>query len=131
MICEVNPLEPSFDPMRAAAFFSDLPTLITPRLILRQLTMRDALGMFAYASDPEVARHVLWDAHRSLRDSRRALRCAIREYRAGEPSSWGMVLRETGALIGTCGFMTCSVPDAAVEVGYSMGRAWWGQGLMP
>ena len=43
-----------------------MPTLETERLRLRKLTMRDAEDIFRYSRDPEVARHVLWDAHRSI-----------------------------------------------------------------
>lgn len=107
-------MEPTFDPMTLHTCFADPPQLHTPRLVLRRLTMRDARDMYAYAQDPEVARHVLWDAHRSLGDTRRSLRGTLREYRAGEPSSWGIVLKETGQLIGTCGFMACSYPDASL-----------------
>ncbi len=110
--------------------FSNLPTLETPRLLLRKMTMRDAADIYAYSCDPEVARHVLWEAHRSPADSRAYLRFILRQYREGEPSSYGMVLKETGRLIGTIGFMSYNAENSTVEVGYSMARAMWNRGLM-
>ena len=37
-----------------------MPTLETPRLVLRRIAMSDAKDIFAYSADEEVARHVLW-----------------------------------------------------------------------
>ena len=54
--------------------FSSLPVIETARLRLRPLTMRDDRDMFRYASDPEVSRHVLWEARASPRETRSVLR---------------------------------------------------------
>lgn len=110
-------------------YFSTLPRLETKRLVLRMASMRDAEDMFAYSSDEEVARHVLWDAHRSLADTKGYLRYMLRQYREGEPSSYVMVLKETGRVIGTIGFMGYDEENSSVEIGYSLSRALWGQGL--
>jgi ribosomal-protein-alanine N-acetyltransferase len=40
--------------------FANLPELETERLLLRKMRLDDAGAMFAYASDPEVTRFVLW-----------------------------------------------------------------------
>lgn len=110
--------------------FARLPDIVTPRLLLRRMTMADAQDMYAYSSDPEVARHVLWDTHRSVGESRAYLRYILRQYRLNEPSSWGIELRETGHLIGTIGFMWWNRENRSAEVGYSLARAQWNQGLM-
>ena len=70
--------------------FVYMPELNTPRLRLRRLTMRDAADIYHYSRDAEVARHVLWDAHRSISDSRDYLRYMLRRYRSHEPASWGI-----------------------------------------
>ncbi len=111
--------------------FAHLPVLTTQRLILRPMRMSDAPDVFAYSRDPEVARHVLWEAHRSLADSRAYLRFIHKQYRDGAPSSYGIVLKETGHLVGTIGFMWYSPENQSAEVGYSLARWLWGQGLMP
>ena len=41
--------------------FADLPDLETERLLLRKMRLDDAEAVFAYASDPEVTRYVLWE----------------------------------------------------------------------
>ena len=40
--------------------FANLPELETKRLLLRKMRLDDAEAMFAYASEPEVTRYVLW-----------------------------------------------------------------------
>mgnify|MGYP000931459739 CR=1 FL=1 len=102
----------------------------TERLLLRKLTMRDAADIYAYSCDPEVARHVLWDAHASLAESKGYLRYMLRKYRLGEPSSWGIEHLESGRIIGTIGYMWYQRENSAVEVGYSLSRRYWNQGLM-
>lgn len=110
--------------------FSYMPALETPRLQLRRLTMRDAADVYAYSRDPLVAEHVLWEAHRSIFDSRSYIRYMQRKYRMHEPASWGIVLKSTGRVVGTIGFMWIQRDNAAAEVGYSLSRAHWNQGYM-
>lgn len=119
-----------FVPADMRDFFADLPTLTTPRLILRKARMRDAADIYAYAQDEEVARHVFWEPHRSLRDSRAYVRYLKGLSAAGEPSSYVMELKETGKVIGTVGFVDCREEHAEAEIGYSMGKAYWNRGLM-
>ena len=110
--------------------FARLPVLETPRLILRPMRMSDAQDIFNYSSDPIVARHVLWDAHRSVADSRFYLRSMIRQYRAGLPGSYGIVQKDTGRVVGTIGFMWYSEENQSAEVGYSLAHWLWNRGLM-
>lgn len=110
--------------------FSRMPRLETPRLLLRPMTMHDAQDIYDYSRDPEVARYVLWSAHRSLSESRAYLRYILKQYRDGAPSSWGIVLKSTGHLVGTIGYMAYSGENSTVEIGYSLARPLWNHGLM-
>lgn len=107
-----------------------MPDLETPRLRLRKLTMRDAQDIFAYSRDPQVAKYVLWDAQTSLADARAYLRYMLRKYRMGEPASWGIEWKASRQIIGIIGFMWIQRENAAAEVGYSLHRAYWNQGIM-
>ena len=117
-------------PIPFEVYFSRLPTLETPSLILRPLRRDDAADLFSWCSDPEVTRYVLWTPHRTIRDSKEYIRYMRGLYRSGQPSSWGMVCRKDGRLIGTIGFMWVSEVNCSAEVGYSMARSYWNQGLM-
>ncbi|NLG24965.1 MAG: GNAT family N-acetyltransferase [Clostridiales bacterium] len=104
--------------------------ILTPRLTLRRLSLRDANDLFSYCRDPEVARHVLWEAHRTPADSRAYVKYMLRKYRAGEPASWGIELKESGRIVGTIGYMWHQAENRSAEVGYSLAREHWNKGLM-
>ena len=100
----------------------------TPRLLLRRMEMGDAADIYAYGKDPEVARHVLWDPYTSVSDARGYIRAMQRKYRNMEPSSWG--IEYEGHIVGTIGYMWYNHEHSSTEVGYSLARRLWNQGLM-
>lgn len=110
--------------------FSHLPTILTARLTLRPVRMSDAADMYEYSKDPEVARHVLWDAHRSIHQTREYIRYLLRQYRNAAPGTFAIALRDNGKVIGTIGFMWVQTENRSAEVGYSLSRAYWNQGYM-
>ncbi|MBE5789900.1 MAG: GNAT family N-acetyltransferase [Clostridiales bacterium] len=111
------------------AYFSALPRLETPDLILRTALRKDAEDVFCYAADPEVARYVLWDPHTSVGESRAYIRYLRRLYREGMPSSWMLELKSTGRVIGSMGFVWYSSLNRSAELGYSLARPCWNHGL--
>ena len=111
------------------AYFSGLPVLETADLILRPVRMSDAKDIFRYASDPEVARYVMWEPHRSISDTRAYIRYIRSMYRRGLPSSWAVVHRTSGHVIGSIGFVGYSPVHHAAEVGYSFSREYWNRGF--
>jgi ribosomal-protein-alanine N-acetyltransferase len=108
----------------------DLPTLETDRLILRKMTPDDAEAVFAYASDPEVSRYVLWETHRSIEDSRTFLDLATSKYESGGEPDWGIVYKGDHHFVGTCGIVSWEPYHARAELGYALSRDYWGRGLM-
>ena len=121
---------PPSPPGTPREYFLRMPQVETPRLLLRRMTMRDARDIYAYSQDEEVARHVLWTAHRSIWETKAYIRWVIQQYRCGEPSSWCIVEKASGRVIGTIGFMSYQGDNATVELGYSLARSHWNQGLM-
>lgn len=117
---------------RGGRVFADLPELETERLLLRRMRLGDAEAMFDYASDPEVTRYVLWETHRSVEDSEAFLRLAVEGYERGDFGGWGIVLKDSGRFVGTCGVDVGYAPEhARAELGYVLAREHWGKGLMP
>lgn len=112
--------DPLFDPL----------SIVTRRLILRPARMRDAEDMYDYSKDPEVAKHVLWDAHLSIRETRAVLRRMIRDYHYAPPFTYVIEFREESRVIGTIGLMNISRPNCSAEIGYSLNRKYWNRGLM-
>lgn len=112
------------------SYFSYMPVLETERLRLRKMTMHDVNDIYAYGRDPVVTKHVLWDAYTNVNEVKGYIRYMMRKYRLGEPSSWGIEYKATRQIIGTIGFMWIQRENASAEVGYSLSRAYWNQGLM-
>lgn len=110
--------------------FAQLPTLRTRRLSLRAARMSDAPAMYDYSRDPEVARHVLWEAHASIHQTRGYIRYLLRQYRAGGPSTFVIELSEERRVIGTIGLMWVQKENGSAEIGYSLSRRYWNRGLM-
>jgi len=106
-----------------------LPELETDRLLLRMLTVEDADDVFDYARDPLVARYVSWDVHESVERTVTYLMALEGAYEMGDLVDWGVVLKETGRVIGSCGFPSWNREHACAELGYALGREHWNRGL--
>ena len=105
-------------------------TLQTKRLILRKMAITDAADIFAYASDPQVTTHTAWATHQSIENTYEYLNNFVFElYRSGKGMDWGIVEKESGKLIGTCG-LYITPHHRRGTLGYTLAKAYWGQGLM-
>jgi RimJ/RimL family protein N-acetyltransferase len=105
---------------------TDATALIGPRVVLRPFTPDDVPAVLAYASDPEVTRHLEWDAY----DDPATAEAFIRSTLAGG-SAWfarAIVLRATAAVIGGADLRVVSPRDRRGEIGYGLARAHWGHG---
>jgi [ribosomal protein S5]-alanine N-acetyltransferase len=105
---------------------TDATALIGPRVALRPFTPDDVPAVLAYASDPEVTRHLEWDAN----DDPATGEAFVRSTLAGG-SVWfarAIVLRATEAVIGGADLRIVSPRDRRGEIGYGLARAHWGHG---
>jgi ribosomal-protein-alanine N-acetyltransferase len=118
------------DSKKVGEVLKDLPTLVTDRLILRKMTPDDAEAVFAYASDPEVTRYVIWETHRSVEDSRAFLDLLTSKYESGGEPEWGIVYKGDHRFVGTCGIVSWEPYHGRAELGYALSRDYWGRGLM-
>ena len=109
--------------------FSRIPTLETPRLILRGMRVSDAADMFAYAKDPTVTEFLTWYPHANAEETRQYLTYVGQRYRTGDFYDWAVVDQESGHMIGTCGFTSFNCPSDSAEVGYVLNPAYQGRGL--
>ena len=103
----------------------------TARLILRPYTADDAGDMYRnWASDPEVTRYLTWPAHESEAVTRAVLGDWAARYGQGDNFNWALEFKETGAVIGNIAAVSLDEGVDAAEIGYVLGRAFWGRGLM-
>lgn len=105
------------------------PSLETERILLRPLSTSDAETIFAHwTSDPEVARFMRWDLHRSPKDTFDWLTLEERTADSDKNFTWGFVLKETQELFGSGGCVY-SASHQAYELGYNIMRKHWNKGL--
>ena len=100
----------------------------TERLQLRPPVTEDAAAIFAtYARDPEVTRYVTWPPHTRTADTLEFLRYCAEGWAKNGPFNWVITLRESGHLVGA---IELRPQGHRVELGYVLGRGYWGRGLM-
>ena len=103
-------------------------TLETARLRLRAPVLDDAEAIFmTYARDAEATRYVSFPTHRSPDDAREYLRRCAAGWAGDGPFTWVILLRENGRLAGA---IDIRPQDHRVELGYILGREYWGRGYM-
>jgi len=111
--------------------FSNYGELQSDRLQLRKLTLRDTPDIFEIYSNQEVM--LYFDDRFAFEDVAEAEQM-ITEYdsaiRDQYSMRWGIVLKESGKIIGTCGFHAISDYHKRIEVGYDLNRNYWGKGYM-
>ena len=104
-----------------------VPVLIEGvRLRLRRSTPADAAWTFAAANDGEVMRYMDWPALRAEAEARAYLEGCAARWDAGSEFHWVIEAKPQGQAIGA---MACRPKGHAVDFGYFLARAHWGQGL--
>ena len=102
--------------------------LETKRLILRPWREEDAESLYAYAKDPDVGPPAGWPPHTSVENSREIIRNVL-----SAPETYAVCLKD-GKPIGSVGLhLKTDMTDREdeCELGYWLGKPFWGQGLIP
>ena len=106
--------------------------LETERLTLRRFTMEDAQAMFHnWASDPEVTKYLTWPPHDSLGVTQWILNEWVTGYEKPDFYQWAIVPKGYGQPIGCISVVEKNDNAQWVEMGYCIGKAWWGKGILP
>lgn len=109
--------------------YTDLPDFIHELVALRPLSRADAAAWYAYLTMPHVLDHTSWDL-RSVDE----LMQKFDALESPDPASeirLAIVLRDSGALVGTIGFHSVSPLHKTAEIAYDLAPAIWGKGIAP
>ena len=105
--------------------------LKTERLILRRWEDSDAESLFEYAADPDVGPIAGWPPHQSIEESRDVIKNVFNGKEA-----YAICLKTDDRAIGAIelklnGHTDLTDRDDECELGYWLGKPFWGQGIMP
>ena len=105
--------------------------LHTERLLLRPWNEADAEGLFEYAKDPEVGPIAGWPPHKNVEESRNVILNVL----TGK-ECFAICEKENGKAIGAIelklnGHTDMTERDDECELGYWLGKPYWGRGYMP
>jgi [ribosomal protein S5]-alanine N-acetyltransferase len=100
--------------------------LATPRLRLRPFERGDLAAIHRVYSDPEVMRWVGTGPVADRATTERMLAGYAAHQRSHGFSFWAVLESASGALIGDAGLHRTTAGE--VELGYTLGREWWGRG---
>lgn len=110
--------------------FPALPILETPRLLLRPLGAGDLPDLLEVNGDPEVTKYLPYESWQTLADGETWLARAQAMLEAGTGQVLVLVRRSDAKVIGTLQLFRYDEGSRRAELGYVLGRAYWGQGLM-
>lgn len=110
-------------------FFAVPSSLSTDRLLLTKICPQHSADMYEYSCDPDVVKYLTWSTHSSPKETERYVNLLQKKYLRGTFNDFGLIYRETGKFIGTCGFTSFDYRENSAEIGYVLAKPYWGCGL--
>ncbi|AHV98806.1 GNAT family N-acetyltransferase [Paenibacillus sabinae] len=116
--------------MKLEEHFEPFPELATKRATLRPIEYSDLNDIASYCTVPEVSRYTVWDVHKSIEDTKAFIDFVINRYATQKVGPWGIELKESGRIIGSCSFVSWDNNNRRAELGYVLSNQYWNQGIM-
>ena len=101
----------------------------TERLLLRPLRLADSQTLFKIFSHPEVMKHWSRPAWQSLDDARDFISRSADAMSRGESVTFGIELTDSHELAGKCMLFNIVSGSERAEMGFGIGRDYWGKGI--
>jgi [ribosomal protein S5]-alanine N-acetyltransferase len=99
----------------------------TPRLIIREFSPEEENTYLDHFNDEEVCRHI---PKRSRDERINIFHTALANYaKTRQTGTWGMFDKHTGDFIGSCLLRAFDGEVNKTEIGYSIQRNYWGNGI--
>lgn len=99
-------------------------------LILRPFSLEDAEPMYRnWASDSEVTKFLTWPAHSSVEVTRAVIANWVSQLNDPANYQWAIELKDIHEPIGSISVVRINEKTESFDIGYCIGRKWWGQGI--
>lgn len=102
----------------------------TSRLILRELIDEDIDFVYHHFSNEDVCRYLYDEEPLTHQDEAMDIIKWYSDFEFKDHCRWGIELKKTGKLIGTCGFHCLDSKNKIVELGYDLSKDDWRNGYM-
>ena len=103
--------------------------LVTRRLILRDITMKDVKEIVENANDPEIFYFTASIPYPyTLKDAKEWIRKNLKEAKKKKPKQINFVIDINGEVVGGIGLN--KIEGHKAEIGYWLAEKYWGQGIM-
>ncbi|MCA1064202.1 GNAT family protein [Rossellomorea sp. AcN35-11] len=106
------------------------PVLETERFRLRQMEERDAPQVFDYFSKDEVTRYYDLEPFQDVKQAVEIIQRWDGRFQINEGIRWGIALKGTDEIIGSCGFHEWQKEHFKAELGFEVHPMYWRQGVM-
>lgn len=116
--------------MNLDCVFQAFPDLETERLVLRRLHPSDAESLFAILADEELTRFYDDEAFTEISQAREQIEAWASGFDEWRSIRWGIARKETGTVIGTCGYYGFHRWHGRGSLGFELARPYWRQGIM-
>lgn len=83
-----------------------------------------------WANDADVTRFLSWQAHQNITDTENIVNLWLSEYNCMDRYNWVIVHKITNEPIGNISVVRFNASSEYAEVGYCLGKKWWGRGFM-
>ncbi|WP_424766815.1 GNAT family N-acetyltransferase [Paenibacillus sp. sgz302251] len=110
--------------------FQSFPQLETDRFILRKSEEWDVRDIFELYSNKEVMRYTPLSPFSTQEDAVQEMYWHWEIFTRQIGLRWVMEEKQSGKVIGSCGFLNYSKENSRTEIGYDLTPSFWRQGMM-
>ncbi|MEJ8547368.1 GNAT family N-acetyltransferase [Brevibacillus borstelensis] len=100
----------------------------TDRLELKPMELADAPALFSFWSDPAVSKYMNIETFTDVAQAEQMISLLQGLSQEGKACRWTIALRQPFEIIGSCGFNYLDHENKRAEIGYDLGRPFWGSG---
>lgn len=103
----------------------------TIRLVLRKFRTEDAFDMFKnWSSDIDTLKYLPWGPHSDVNVTHRRILSWVDSYKQLNVYNWAIYLKSNKQVIGSISVETSNDKEQSCEVGYCIGKSFWGRGIV-
>ena len=101
----------------------------TERLILRRFDISDAESFYKnVGSDSEVTKYVVWNTHKDVDTTKRAIEKWVLGYENENTYYWAIELKDSHEVVGSISCVRVDIKNETCEIGYVLSSKVWNNG---